>query len=121
MTDKIALGKAGENESIDYLIDKGYEIIEKNWNFGHKEIDIIGKKDNTIVFFEVKTRSTNVFHEPKEAVNYKKRQNLLFAAQAYINRNAIKEDVRFDIISIVRKNNKAIIEHIVNAFHPLTA
>jgi putative endonuclease len=121
MINNIELGKTGEDESIEFLINRGYEIMEKNWNIQHKEIDIIAKIDNTVVFFEVKTRSTNLFHEPKEAVNYKKRKNLLFAAQAYIRAKRIEEDVRFDILSIVYKNNIAKIEHITNAFHPLTA
>ncbi len=113
------LGSLGEQIAIDYLIEQGYQILEKNWSCGHKEIDIIAKDNETIVIVEVKTRRSTFLIEPEATVDVYKRRHLIWAANSYVNLFQYDLDVRFDIISIViDKNNEKRIEHIEDAFYP---
>lgn len=112
-------GKMGESVACQYLIEKGYDIIEKNWTFNHKEIDIIAKNNGKIIFVEVKTRSNLTFELPKEAVTLKKQKNLVHAADNYLEINNLLEESRFDIISVLAKDKPKVIEHIQDAFSAL--
>ena len=113
------LGALGEQIAVDYLIERGYQIIERNWSTGHKEIDIVAKDDDTIVIVEVKTRRSTYLVEPETAVDVFKQRNLIWAANSFVNRFQYDNDVRFDIISIViDRNNEKRIEHIEDAFYP---
>ena len=113
------LGALGEQIALEYLLEKGYQILEKNWVCGHKEVDIIAKDDDTIVFVEVKTRQSTFLVEPEIAVDVYKQRHLIWAANSYVNRYQYDMDVRFDIISIVvDRNNEKRIEHIIDAFYP---
>lgn len=96
------LGKWGEDCAADYLQQKGYTIVERDWKSGHRDIDIIAlDKDGTMVFVEVKTRRNRLFGDPEEAVDYQKLQNLQGAMNHYIKYHHIDREVRLDIISIV--------------------
>ena len=113
------LGALGEQIACDYLLQLGYQILERNWSNGHKEIDIIAKDDDTIVIVEVKTRQSTYLVEPEITVDVYKQRNLIWAANSYVNRNQYDNDIRFDIISIViDRNNEKRIEHIEDAFYP---
>ncbi len=112
------LGVKGEITALEFLQKKGYTILEINWHFNHAEVDIIAKQNNTIVFVEVKTRSTDHFGYPESSVDIAKQKNLALAAEEYLDRNNIEMDVRFDIISIVMKNGKPDIYHLEDAFFP---
>ena len=94
-------GRWGEEVAADYLESKGYRILERDWHSGHRDIDIIARTADTVVFVEVKTRRTSDFGEPFEAVNYQKRRNLLSAISHYIRYKHLELRPRFDIISIV--------------------
>lgn len=111
-------GKLGEEIAVKYLEDKGYEILERNWRNRHKEIDIIAKDGKELVIVEVKTRKSSNYGEPDLAVNKQKQRLLIYAANAYIFRNNLDINTRFDIISIVFKDDKPVIDHIEDAFLP---
>jgi len=111
-------GKLGEELAVNYLIGKGYEILERNWRNIHKEIDIIAKDGKDLVVVEVKTRQTDEYGNPDVAVTKKKQRMLIAAANAYITRNNLDIETRFDIISIVFKDDAPVIEHIEDAFLP---
>ena len=110
------LGKKGEQLAVDYLIDKGYKILERNWRFQKAEIDIIVKKENILVAVEVKTRSTNEFGSPQDFVNPKKIKLLVTAVNEYVIQNDLDVEVRFDIIAITKSNSTFKIEHLEDAF-----
>ncbi|MBQ2853507.1 MAG: YraN family protein [Bacteroidales bacterium] len=113
------LGAIGEQVAQEYLLKHGYQILEKNWVCGHKEIDIIAKIDDTIVFVEVKTRRNTFLVEPEITVDVYKQRHIIWAANSYVTRYQYDLDVRFDIISIVvDNNNEKKIEHIQDAFYP---
>lgn len=94
-------GRWGEEVASDYLERKGYRILERDWHSGHRDIDIIARNADSVVFVEVKTRRSRDFGEPFEAVNYQKRRNLLTAISHYIRYKHLELRPRFDIISIV--------------------
>ncbi len=111
-------GKLGEEIAANYLEGKGYEIVERNWRNTHKEIDIIAKDGETLVMVEVKTRQTDEYGNPDIAVTKKKQRLLIAAANAYLFKNKLDVETRFDIISIIFKDGESVIEHIEDAFLP---
>ena len=118
MADHNDLGKFGEELAVQYLVDKGYEILERNWHNVHKEIDIIARDGKFLVIVEVKTRQTDEYGNPDIAVTKKKQRMLIAAANAYITRKGLDMETRFDIISIIFKDGEPVIDHIVDAFLP---
>ena len=111
------IGEKGEQLAVNYLLKDGYEVLEKNWRFKKSEIDIIAKKGNELVFVEVKTRSSNHFQEPEEAVTLKKQKQIFIGANEYIQSLEDEVNVRFDIISILL-TKEIQINHIKEAFYP---
>lgn len=108
-------GLQGEDRAAQYLLDKGYHIVARNWhNRGRKELDIVAVDGDTMVFVEVKTRRANSLTSPLEAINAAKIHRLALAAHSFIRINHITMNVRFDVIGITG----ALIEHIENAFFP---
>lgn len=95
------IGDFGENIAAEYLIGKGYEILEKNYHTAVGEIDIIARSGKTVVFVEVKTRSSVKCGRPSEAVDFRKRKHMAEAANIYCVENMISEEVRFDVIEII--------------------
>ena len=118
MAEHNELGKMGEDLAVQYLTDKGYEILERNWRNIHKEIDIIAKEGDDLVIVEVKARQTDEYGEPDIAVTKRKQRMLIAAANAYITRKGLDVETRFDIVSIVFKDGEPVIEHIEDAFLP---
>ncbi len=111
-------GIKGEDIAIQYLRTKGYDIVDKNWRSGHKEIDVIAKKDDTVVFVEVKARANVFYGKPEDAVDFRKMRNLINAADAYLRLNMIDLPCRFDIITITGAVENPHIRHIEQAFRP---
>lgn len=120
-THNAELGEIGENIAVDYLRNKGYEIIERNWRYGHKEIDIIvrDKKKNELVIVEVKTRKGEEMLLPGDLITMAKQRFLINAADAYIRWHYIKTNTRFDVILIYfPRDGEHTIHHIQQAFYP---
>jgi len=110
-------GKQGEALAEEYLKQKGFVILEKNYCYGHKEIDLIGKDGNTIVFIEVKTGRSTKFGTPEWWVSVRKQKNLIEAASGFIQKRNITDcDFRFDVLAITYKEREVNVEHIKNAF-----
>ena len=119
MAEHNELGRLGESIAKDFLVAKGYQILEQNWVCGHKEIDIIAMDGDELVIVEVKTRRVMYLVEPEATVDIYKQRFLIWAAESYVNQKYLDIDVRFDIIGIVVDyNNEHRIEHIENAFYP---
>lgn len=120
MAEHNELGRFGEQLARDFLIAKDYQILEQNWVCGHKEIDLIAMDGKELVIVEVKTRRVTFLVEPEETVDKYKQRFLIWAANAYVERNNLDVDVRFDIVAIVvDKNNEHRIDHVENAFYPM--
>ena len=97
----LMLGCWGEETAADYLSRKGYIILERDWHSNHRDIDIIAREDDCIVFVEVKTRRNREYTDPLQAVNYQKRKNLSRAINHYLHYRRFYNPWRFDVISIV--------------------
>ena len=98
---KKLLGRIGENKAIKHLKKLGYKILEKNFKTKLGEIDIIAEDKETLVFIEVKTRSSLSFGAPSEAVNRKKQEKYFLVAEEYLIKTGNEERIcRFDVIEI---------------------
>ena len=91
----------GEDLAAAFLREKGYVIMERDWHSNHRDIDIIARDGDELVFVEVKTRRNSDFGDPIMAVDAKKRRNLRLAMNHYIKYRKIENPVRFDIITII--------------------
>ena len=119
MNENQKTGIEGESKAVGHLRSLGYEILETNWRFGQEEIDIIARDKAFLVIAEVKTRSTNYFGEPETFVNKQKQRHLIKAAGAYIEKNNLNLEVRFDIVSVLKNGDSYKVHLIQNAFYPL--
>lgn len=113
------LGAAGEKIAKKHLEAAGYEILELNYRFKRDEIDIIAKHKEEVVFVEVKTRASDFFEAPQEAVTMAKQKRLINAANNYLISNNLENEARFDIFAIILSGSKEEINHITNAFQPI--
>ncbi|WP_452222763.1 YraN family protein [Lacinutrix chionoecetis] len=111
------LGNKGEQLAVDFLLKKGYAILERNYRFQKAEVDIIAQTKDTLAIIEVKTRSTIDFGNPQDFVKPKQIQRLVKAVDEYVVVNGLDVEVRFDIIAIVKENKQFKIEHLENAFY----
>ena len=111
-------GKKGEEIAVNFLINKGLKILQRNWRFKHYEIDIIAETKDEIVFVEVKTRRNNL-QDFNQILTKSKKKRLLDAANQYVIENEIDKDVRFDLIFIEKQGIKWKIEHIEDAFNAI--
>ncbi|MDX1446259.1 YraN family protein [Lishizhenia sp.] len=113
------LGKIGEDLAVEYLLNKGYKLIDRNYRFGRNEVDIIVADENQIIFVEVKTRNNNNIGEPYQAVTRKKQRQIIKVAHNFIVENEVELEARLDVISIVLNQKEKKIEHIEAAFHTI--
>jgi len=113
------VGFFGEKLAREYLIKKGYKIIEKNKKLSYQEIDIIANIKNKIVFIEVKTRTNNNGRLAEEAINKNKIKNMKKAIISYIYLKKLNLDnAQFDVIivNIDKLKKIAKIKHYLNIF-----
>ncbi len=113
---KREVGNKYEDVSCEYLKEKGYKILKRNYQKRSGEIDIIAMKDDIISFVEVKYRKNSYLYTPAEAVTILKQNKIIQTAQSYIfdNNFGCNYNYRFDIIEITSYPKN--INHIVNAF-----
>lgn len=114
----IQVGDIGEKAAANYLCNNGYQILERKYRRKIGEIDIIAKNNQTLVFVEVKTRSSSRYGSPAEAVNYHKQQKIMNTALCYLKQmNQDDARCRFDVMEIFLTDlNVVKCNHIINAF-----
>jgi len=113
------LGTKGEEIAVAFLVKEGYKILERNWVFDRKEVDIIAQQGTEIVIVEVKTREADYYEEPWEAVSLKKIRNIVGVADAWLIQEKIDLETRFDVISIVFTDDFTYeLTHFPGAFIP---
>ena len=116
MADHNDLGNEGEIMAQNFLVAKGYKLLHTNWTSGKLELDIVAQKDDLLVVVEVKTRSTDTFEHPKEAITLRKIKNIVNATHDYIFTFDWMGETRFDVISVIPDGQQFRIEHIEDAF-----
>jgi len=98
---KQTIGRLGETAACEYLVQNGLTIIARNFRTPHGEIDIIASEKNTLVFFEVKTRTSNRFGNPEDAVDNNKASHMIDSAEYYLQANEFdEEDWQLDVIAV---------------------
>jgi putative endonuclease len=117
MNDKIKKGKEGEALAADFLVGKGFEIVARNYRHKQSEIDLIVKKNNWLIFVEVKMRSSDAYGYPEDFVDYKKAQNIIDGAEEYTYQKNWQGNVRYDIVSIRDQRGEKEIVHFEDAFY----
>lgn len=111
------LGKKGEDLAAKFLSDKGYKVLERNYRTPYGEIDIICHYQDTLIFVEVKTRSSQKYGLPQESITFRKKQHLRKAASLYLNtRETWTRFIRFDVVAILIQGARPSIEHFESAF-----
>ena len=101
MYDKHRIGAEGEDLATDYLRDNGYLVVERNWRRGsHIELDIVAEREGTLHFVEVKTRSSESWQSPEDAITPQKLKALVRAVNNYVAHNNIECEVALDLIAI---------------------
>ncbi len=112
------LGIDGEELAARHLERTGWRIIERNYRFGHREIDLIARRGRTIAFVEVKTRADTRWGNPLLAIDRQKRAEIERVARVWLERHGRRGDeYRFDAIAVLRSPNGALVlEHIENAW-----
>ena len=116
--DSKGLGDFGEEVARLYLESKGCEILARNYKFMRREIDIIARDGEYIVFIEVKTRTSSYNITAAEQVGLKKQERIIYAAQGWLLENDTGLQPRFDVIEIYRDimADKNYVRRIENAF-----
>lgn len=110
-------GQRGEEAAMQYLLDKGYQLLETNYRHQHAEIDLIVQHGRLLVFVEVKTRSNLSFGEPETFVTYTKANLVMRAAEQYIYARDWQHDIRFDVVAVsITPRGDVRIKHIEDAF-----
>ena len=118
MRAKDAVGRYGEDVAARHLIDAGLEIVARNWRCAEGEIDIVARECGALVICEVKTRSTDRYGVPAEAITRRKADRLRRLAALWLQEHpAGGADVRFDVVSVTRsRRGAATVEHLRAAF-----
>ena len=112
-------GVTGEQMAARYLEEQGCVILERHYRKDHKEVDIIALDHGELAVIEVKTRSSEDYFTAEQAVDHRKRQNIIRVANNYVRRYHRTEPLRFDIIANVGSGATAEIRHTKNAFNVL--
>lgn len=116
MAEHNELGKQGEDLAVKLLLDKGYEIVARNFRYLKSEVDIIARKENILAVVEVKTRSTPEFGDPQSFMKPKQIQLLVKAIDYFVNDQNLEVEVRFDIVAIIKNRAGTRVEHLEDAF-----
>ena len=118
MADHNELGNIGEERAQAYLRERGFTIRHTNWRSGKFELDIVAEKEGILIVVEVKTRSTDTFEHPKDAITISKIKKLVNGAHEYIMAFDWQGETRFDVMAVLPNGQTFRIEHIEDAFLP---
>lgn len=100
-------GKRGESLALQYLTANGFSILHTNWRYSHYEIDIIAERESVLHFIEVKTRRSDTFGMPEEAVTAKKFERVSKAVDKYLEENPEWKRIQYDTLAISLTNGGA--------------
>jgi putative endonuclease len=117
-TAKDAVGRYGEQVAVDYLVDQGMRLLDRNWRCSVGEIDAILRDGDTLVFAEVKTRRNDQFGVPADAIGHAKRARMRRLATIWLAQSRLRSPhVRFDLVSVrPQRAGAADVEHLRGAF-----
>ena len=113
-----AVGRMGEEAAVEFLKQKGYRIVKRNYRTREGEIDIVAHGADRVLFVEVKTRGRTSLGLPQEYVDRKKRGRIIKAAKRFLAESPQFKDfnVRFDVIAVTVEARRLVVEHLPDAF-----
>ena len=107
----------GERIAERWLLRNGWRMIQRRFRDGHRDVDLIAERGGTVAFVEVKARLGDAFGSPLEAVDWRKRRELVRSARMWISRHGQQgEHYRFDVIGVLMASEKVFVRHVENAF-----
>lgn len=110
-------GRQGERVAERWLQARGWRVVQRRYRSGHRDIDLVAQRDQLVAFIEVKARTGAEFGDPVEAVNWKKRKELIRSAWTWIGRHGRPgEAYRFDVIGVLVSGPRVRVRHVENAF-----
>lgn len=116
------LGKKGEDAALEYLLQRGMKLLERNWRCGHKELDLVMEEEGFIRIVEVRTREYPSIVEPFESITVQKRSRVIAAAKGYMAQKGKflqgGKEVVFDIVSVLFNGELFEVKYMGEAFAP---
>ena len=110
------LGREGEQKAVEFLQEQGIEILTRNFRSPYGEVDIIGKSEKQIIFFEVKTRTSDTCGNPEDSITTRKKEKLIATALHYLQeKDLLSTSWRIDVISIFSNDETFEYEWFENA------
>lgn len=116
--ERVLLGRRGEEVALNFLIEQGMVLVARNWRSGHKEVDLIVDDGEFLRFVEVKSLIYPNDYSPFERVDKGKEKRLVAAAQNFVTRYGVKQEVVFDVVSVVFNGDNYSVEYFKEAFSP---
>jgi putative endonuclease len=117
MAESHRFGRRAEGLAAQYLRSRGWRILDRNWRFHHKELDLVAERDGLIAFVEVKARGPGTWGHPLDAITAAKRKELVRAARGWIARHGRREQsYRFDAVVVMAGRDRTLVEHIEGAW-----
>ncbi len=119
MGSTVEKGRIAEEMALQFLLKKGLKLKERNFRYGHREIDLIMESREKLHVIEVKSLDGNFSTDPPAKVDGRKQRLLVSAAGRYIALNHVRKEVQFDVVSIVKKGTGFELEYLPDAFYPI--
>jgi putative endonuclease len=121
-----ALGALGERIAARWLARDGWQVVDRRWRSGRRDLDVVAIRDNVVAFVEVKTRRSTWSGQPVEAVNWRKQRELTRSAQAWMDQRGVlvapaAAVYRFDVVGVVASRERVAVRHIAGAFPAFSA
>jgi putative endonuclease len=111
------LGRHSEELACAFLRSNGWQILDRNYRAGHKEVDIIARRQGTVAFVEVKARAGDGWGYALESITWAKRREIAHVARAWIAANPRSgNEFRFDAIAITWRGSSHVLDHVENAW-----
>ena len=121
-----ALGALGERIAARWLVRDGWQVVDRRWRSGRRDLDLVAVRDNVVAFVEVKTRRSTWSGQPVEAVNWRKQRELTRSAQAWLDQRGTlvappRAVFRFDVVGVVASRDRVGVRHVPSAFAAFSA
>ena len=115
--DRKEYGDEGEEEAVRFLEARGYRVHARNYSCRYGELDVVAEREDTVCVVEVRMRSTAVWGDPSHTVSFAKQRKVVKAALHFLQAHRLRDKMlRFDVISVVGRGERATVEHLPGAF-----
>jgi putative endonuclease len=115
--DRKEYGDEGEEAAVRFLEGRGYRVHARNYSCRYGELDVVAEREDTVCFVEVRMRSTAVWGDPSHTVSFAKQRKVVKAALHFLQAHRLRDKMlRFDVISVVGRGERATVEHLPGAF-----